>query len=71
MKYDCIWTNWTLCYLDDYDVLKFLKNAAMNLRKVQQPNPTKQYNNTWKTGLVFVKENIEIDKEQYIIEGQN
>lgn len=52
MKYDCIWTNWTLCYLDDGDMSKFLRAAAMNLRKIQTDKK-------WKTGLLFVKENIE------------
>ena len=64
LKYDCIWTNWTLCYLDDGDVLKFLKQAALNLRKVKEGK-------IWKTGLIIIKENIEKDKSGFFFEEQN
>lgn len=33
IKYDCIWSNWSLCFLTDSDLFKFLNDARMNLRK--------------------------------------
>jgi hypothetical protein len=62
MKYDCIWTNWTLCYLDDGDVLKFLNRARMNLRKESTRDP-KSKKLKWRTGLMIIKENIETDSQ--------
>ena len=59
-KYDCIWTNWCLCYLNDEDLYKFLNEARKGLRK---------NNKDGKSGLLFVKENV--DKyEMDIIEEQ-
>lgn len=33
MKYDCIWINWTLCFLDNRDLKVFLEKAKTSLRK--------------------------------------
>jgi protein N-terminal methyltransferase len=50
-RYDCIWVQWCLCYLTDEDCLNFLERARESLTECPD-EPTK-------SGLLFVKENIE------------
>ena len=63
-KYDCIWVNWTFCFLDNRDLKKFLNQARVSLRK------DKIKYGEYKQGFIFVKENIDIDSRD-IIEEQN
>ena len=61
-KYDCIWSNWSLCFLTDNDCLTFLKQAKTNLRTKKNENR--------KSGLMFVKENTDVIKLIRPVENQ-
>ena len=60
-KYDCIWIQWILMYLEDSDVELLLSNAN------EAAKPSKR----GRSGLVFVKENVDynslVDNKDYVI----
>ena len=53
-KYDLIWTNWCLCFLDDKDLKKFMWEARQSLRKIKK-------HGKWCSGLFFIKENTALE----------
>ena len=61
-KYDLIWTNWTLCHLTDDDLIKFLRKAHNNLRRLM-------INGKVKTGMIIIKGNF--SHKPHMLPGQN
>ena len=61
-QYDCIWSNWSLCFLTDKDLLAFLKQAKRHLRK-----PMKHQTGS---GLMFIKENTDVEHRERLRENQ-
>ena len=57
-KYDCVWIQWCALYLTDHDLLKFLVYTRDNL----QTSEEKGKDGFKKSGLIFVKENVNMGR---------
>lgn len=57
-KYDCVWIQWCALYLTDQDLLKFLVYTRDNLQTSEEVGK----DGFPKSGLVFVKENVNMGR---------
>ena len=55
-RYDCIWLQWFLMYVNDKDLLNFLVKARKTGLKAIR------HSSTMKTGLIFIKENVSVSE---------